>query len=320
MMLNLIALRRVRSASLLPAIVALFCLGSAASAENLTSATLGLNYIGQGQCTVVNGGNASADLRISIIDAPTANMVAGGGIATILPGTSMTLPYQATSANRRDFFCEVTDATPGAELRMVFKRVSFNGDVSDFSDGLPGSGAAGNNGSSAPGSPGAKTIFVTSTTHNGDLGGLDGANDICQGLADSSSLVPDGEYVALLSGDEVSAASRLNPSSGPFLLPNGVPVAENLAHLFGVRDGDPAPRRLVTSVRLTEAGTVFTGDVWTGTQVDGFQSAGNTCLSWTTDSSSPSAVFGRSDVRNETWIRALSSACHSTKPIYCVQR
>ena len=101
--------------------------GVIASVDRLVSATVGLNYVGQGHCIVVNGGMTAADVTISIVDADTSAVLATA-VATIPAGTSFTLPYQALTANRQDAFCEATKGTPGAEIRMVFKRVFFNGD------------------------------------------------------------------------------------------------------------------------------------------------------------------------------------------------
>ena len=50
----------------------LSCLGLVsvpAAAERLVSATIGLNYIGQGHCIVVNSGMDDADVTINIVDA-----------------------------------------------------------------------------------------------------------------------------------------------------------------------------------------------------------------------------------------------------------
>ncbi len=45
-----------------------------------------------------------------------------------------------------------------------------------------------------------KTVFVTSATFNGNLGGLTGADEKCQTEADGPvSIVPSGTYLAWLS-------------------------------------------------------------------------------------------------------------------------
>ena len=271
-------------------------LPTTALADQLVSATIGLNYIGQGHCVVVNSGMEAADVTITIVQA-TSGAVLATTTATIPAGTSLTLPYQALTANFQDAYCEVTKGTPGAALRMVFKRVGFGGDVSEASDGLP-TKAVGTNGSgSAPGAPGAKTIFVTSTTSAGNLGGLAGADAICQALADSSaSIVPQGEYVALLSTGtpRVHGVSRLTPTGGPYFTPSGQLLARDLTHLFGIVDADPATY-LIGGISENESGVPVNGsgftESWTGSQSNGSASSVD-CNAWTDGSSGTEGVVG----------------------------
>ena len=125
-----------------------------------------------------------------------------------------------------------------------------------------------------------KTIFVSSTTQNGDMGGLAGADMICQDLADAAgSIVREGEYVALLSTDDVNASERITPSTGPYIRPDGVPVAANFAALFatGVSFDD---RALIDRVNMDETGgSHFDERVWTGTVRSG-RNGGNNCMGW----------------------------------------
>jgi Protein of unknown function (DUF1554) len=59
-------------------------------------------------------------------------------------------------------------------------------------------------------------VFVTSTTHTGNLGGLDGADAICQARAESlNSAAPAGTYKAWLSTAAESAAARLTHATVP---------------------------------------------------------------------------------------------------------
>ena len=67
-----------------------------------------------------------------------------------------------------------------------------------------------------------KTIFVTSTVHTGVLGGLAGADAICQGLADAAgSIVPEGEYIALCPPRRSLPARDLAPPPAPLFGPTG---------------------------------------------------------------------------------------------------
>ncbi len=76
-------------------------------------------------------------------------------------------------------------------------------------------------------------IFVTSSTHNGNLGGLSGADGICQTQATDAGL--SGTYKAWLSDSSTSAASRLTHSSVPYITPDGAVVANDWSDFT---DGD----------------------------------------------------------------------------------
>ena len=70
-----------------------------------------------------------------------------------------------------------------------------------------------------------KRVFVTSTTHTGNLGGLDAADAICQELADNSELT--GQYKAWLSNDTQSPSTRFIQSDVPYVLVDGTQIAIN---------------------------------------------------------------------------------------------
>ncbi|MFQ5527827.1 MAG: hypothetical protein ACE5GX_16410 [Thermoanaerobaculia bacterium] len=57
-------------------------------------------------------------------------------------------------------------------------------------------------------------VFVTSSTHDGDLGGLEGADAICQGLG--ATVDPAATWVAWISTASVDAIDRVL-STGPFV-------------------------------------------------------------------------------------------------------
>lgn len=174
-----------------------------------------------------------------------------------------------------------------------------------------------------------KTIFVSSTPQsNGDLGGLDGADVICQDLADDvagGSIVPAGDYVALLSTDDVNAASRVPPNVGSFVRPDGVPVAANFASLFATtfENGD---NDLINDVSVDEKGVdVGAVEVWTGTLESGIGTGNSNCGNWEKEGTFPSDTFagrtGSTVETNKQWISAISGRdCRSTtRHLYCVQ-
>ena len=138
-----------------------------------------------------------------------------------------------------------------------------------------------------------KTIFVTSSLYTGDLvgealslgyvaeNGLDAADYLCQNKAKDAGFK--GNFKAIISTSFENANARLSKSLGPYILPDGTPVAENFAHLFSTRTGadyvtpELPPIWLITEVNQTELGDRAAGGpgpgflrrAWTGTYADG---------------------------------------------------
>ncbi len=166
-----------------------------------------------------------------------------------------------------------------------------------------------------------KTIFVTSTAdHTGDLGGLAGADAICQGLADApGSIVPEGEYVAVLSVIGVNASGRITPTSGPYIRPDGAPVASNFGALFAAFDaGLDRTRDLINPVIINELGTVSDEFVWTATSGSGVAD-GPDCLGWLSGSVGEAGTGGSSNRVDAQWLDFFLAPCDAPgRSLYCV--
>lgn len=148
----------------------------------------------------------------------------------------------------------------------------------------------------------AKRVFVTSTTYNGNLGGLVGADAKCQAGADSANL--GGTWKAWLSDSNTSANSRLTHNSGPYKRLDGVTVADNWADLI---DGN-----LQNSIGTTETGSIIGGwYVWTFTSLDGetlINKNSYNCHNWTTAGSALDndlGIVGNNGYTNEGWTTSL---------------
>jgi len=70
---------------------------------------------------------------------------------------------------------------------------------------------------------GSRRVFVTSTTYDGDLGGLAGADEACQDSADAAGL--GGAWRAWLSDSSTDVADRLVHPDGPLVRVDGVEIA-----------------------------------------------------------------------------------------------
>src|SRR6185295_14029589 len=81
--------------------------------------------------------------------------------------------------------------------------------------------------------PGELSFFVTSTKHDGNLGGLEGADGICQDLADDAG-AGDKTWRAYLSagnsGQPINARERIG--TGPWYNAEGTLLAANLTALY----------------------------------------------------------------------------------------
>lgn len=156
-------------------------------------------------------------------------------------------------------------------------------------------------------------VFLTSTTHvGGALGGLVGADAICQQKAQAASLP--GTYMAWLADSTGSPVTRFVRSTGPYRRVDGVTVADNWTDLT---DGS-----LAATLNLTETGTsVNSGpSAWTHVQADGTAEADpDHCGNW--GSPSGSGDFGRAALTDTKWTDDELTNC-SAAPLhlYCFQQ
>jgi uncharacterized protein DUF1554 len=189
------------------------------------------------------------------------------------------------------------------------------------------------------------TFFVTSArSTTGNLGGLSGADALCQQLATAAG-AGGHQWRAYLSADHdpdnggkpVDARSRIG--IGPWRNANGVLVARNVGELHS-RTGD-------ASLFIDETGRRINGqwsgsptpnehDILTGSNADGTLIPGRTCNDWTSQSSTINTRVGHADGLGPggSTAGALSSwnsahdnqSCANTAPgggagrIYCFAR
>ena len=140
----------------------------------------------------------------------------------------------------------------------------------------------------------AMTFFISSTG-SGDganLGGLEGADALCQRLAEAAGSTGK-TWRAYLSTSTVNARDRIG--AGPWYNAKGVLIANGLDDLHSDENG------INKETGLTEAGATVKGrgdkpnqhDILTGTNADGSANA-NTCGDWTLNGEG-SAIVGHHD-------------------------
>jgi hypothetical protein len=145
------------------------------------------------------------------------------------------------------------------------------------------------------------SFFVTSSNpKGGNLGGLAGADAVCQSLAQAAG-AGSKTWRAYLSTSTVDAKSRIG--NGPWFNAKGVQIASSVADLHS------ANNKISGETALTEKGTApnylagnppapvaqpLQHDILTGTNEDGTKNA-DTCKDWTVGDASAKAMLGHAD-------------------------
>jgi len=169
-----------------------------------------------------------------------------------------------------------------------------------------GAAACGGSSSTAPSASQTPTMsfFVTSATSvTGNLGGLRGADALCQSLAAAAG-VGAKTWRAYLSVERDAANgnrptdARSRIGNGPWFNAKGVMLASNLAALHAMKGdstlfvnerGEPINGQWVGSPSPVEH------DIMTGSSADGTLLPGLTCGDWTSDSTTAIGQVGHSD-------------------------
>ncbi len=159
-------------------------------------------------------------------------------------------------------------------------------------------------------------MFATSSTYNGNLGGLTGADGLCAAAAKNSGLP--GTYVAWLATTTTTALSRLGSARG-WLLTNGAPFADTIGvsgGKTGIRNG-----QIFSGPTFDEFGDNSSASqlatAWTGANEDGSLVSGNNCSDWTSSTSATNGLNGTQSYGSGQWTNQFVQNCASSSSIYC---
>lgn len=154
-------------------------------------------------------------------------------------------------------------------------------------------------------------MFLTSTASTGDIGGLAGADQICEARATAGNL-GGGPWVAWLSTSTIGAVDRLAPGAGPFVhAVSGVTIAHNVEDLT---DGT-----ICNPIRWDEFGGSWVGYAWTGSFADGTVS-GYTCDDWNEESHSEYGTWGFVHETDQSWTHHDYTNCaFGVMQLYCFE-
>lgn len=196
--------------------------------------------------------------------------------------------YSAT-INPGDTVAVRSTAKPGyGQIGTV--RVEIGGTVAEWTIGTE----------SAPG--GATQIFMTSNAYNGNLGGLAGADGICQ--TEATTLGYGGTWKAILSSTTVNAKDRLTITYPVIRRVDGVVVA---------------PANLWSGGLSNEVNSgAYT--IWTGSNSAGVKEGNTWCDDWTNGATYGYERYGYSYIVTGAWISNYSMDCGNNNRLYCVSQ
>jgi hypothetical protein len=157
-------------------------------------------------------------------------------------------------------------------------------------------------------------MFVTSTTQNGTLGGLAGADGICQGLADGKGVK--GTFVAYLSTATINAPARVGSATG-WVRPDGKPVMNDITEMSAGTLFNP-PSVMENGIEVTPSSAL----AWTGTSKTGVYA--NTCseptagppVPWTGTIGTANMGLATSTMSNV--IMTDATGCAAAFRLYCL--
>lgn len=157
------------------------------------------------------------------------------------------------------------------------------------------------------------SVFLTSTTSNGNLGGLAGADQICATRATAAGLPGTWRtwISAVVSGTAIDAKDRVSDVTGGWKLPGTSTVAvASIAELNALHT--------TAAIDRDENGAVITPQpqqAWTGTTSGGVAS-GSDCSAWTSTSSAGTVyVLGSSST-----ITQNVASCASSARLLCLEQ
>jgi hypothetical protein len=149
-----------------------------------------------------------------------------------------------------------------------------------------------------------RRVFVTATQMgDGNIGGLSGADGICQGAADVQGI--GGIWKAWLSDATSAPSNRFVLASVPYRLLDGTLIANNWADLTSGSLGHPI------DVDETLRHPLATLEVWTGTLPAGL-GTGATCSDWTNASVNMTGTVGLTNASNAQWSNGYVQFCDRT--------
>jgi len=177
-----------------------------------------------------------------------------------------------------------------------------------------------------------KNVFITSLAYTAAMGGLFGADNLCQARANSAGLT--GTYKAWLADGTGSPATRFTKAGGPYVLAKrGFTVANNWAELASdthqhAIDSDETGSSLLPLGTGPCASSTNGHQFWSNTYSNGaLWNTTASCSNWTDSvTKNTESAWGRTDIQTTGWNLWCHGAggdlgsCPSSSPLFCVQQ
>ncbi len=158
----------------------------------------------------------------------------------------------------------------------------------------------------------ARRVFITSSVHLGAMGGLFGADSICQARADEAGL--GGTFMAYMTSSS-TGLERLEHPAVPFVRLDGVRIADDW--------NDLSDESIQNTLTIAENRQVTGGNTWTGLQNQG--SFDSDCDEWSFGGhgclmGQPCGGGGESSQIDNHWDGFFVFHCDSAFRLYCVEQ
>lgn len=163
-----------------------------------------------------------------------------------------------------------------------------------------------------------KLVFVTSQTYTaGEIGGVAGADAICQSVADGAEQPLRGSFRAWVSDETSSPVTRFARSTVPYFLSRGDIIAESFESLV---ENHP---KVAIDVDENGRDVVFEAPVWTGTRGDGTPVDANVpathCNGWSSDEGT--GIVGLPYyIGGGVWSNSAATTCARRGHLYCFEQ
>jgi hypothetical protein len=175
-------------------------------------------------------------------------------------------------------------------------------------------------GTTADSAVSGKYVFLSSSQSNAALGGVSGADGVCQDLATKAHLP--GTYKAWISDDtpQSSPALRFTQSQIPYVRVDGRRVADSWTSL--TMNGLLNPINVTEQGQALDAGSQY---VWTDTVMAGTNfetSGGPTCGHWADATNTNEINVGDASQTNDAWTygTAMLGCSNVSGRLYCFQQ